>query len=108
MLASFSDYEMTLRVWNISTPALDLQLSNTSVDPTSEHGYASVYDGWTIREDGWAVNSSQQLLFWVPPGLASVWCSPYATLVVTQSGTLQVPKQKLFIGDQWTECYVPD
>ncbi|CAE6495742.1 unnamed protein product [Rhizoctonia solani] len=108
LLVSHSDYEMAIRVWNIVDPALDLQLFSTSIDPASGHSYPSVYDGWRIREDGWVVNDSQHLLFWLPPDLASAWCSPYATLVITQSGTLQVPRQKLFIGDQWTRCYVPD
>ncbi|EUC60382.1 vegetative incompatibility protein HET-E-1 [Rhizoctonia solani AG-3 Rhs1AP] len=108
LLVSHSNYEMAIRVWNIVTPALDLQLFSTSIDPSSGHSYAAVYDGWSIREDGWAVNNSQHLLFWLPPDLASAWCSPYATLAITKAGTLQVPKQKLFVGDQWTRCYIPD
>ncbi|KDN41994.1 hypothetical protein RSAG8_07039, partial [Rhizoctonia solani AG-8 WAC10335] len=108
LLVSHSDYEMAIRVWNIVTPALELEVFNTSIDPTSGHSYAAVYDGRNIREDGWVVNNSQHLLFWLPPDLASAWCSPYATLVVTQSGILRVPKQKLFVGEEWTRCYVPD
>ncbi|KAL5639975.1 hypothetical protein ACGC1H_006517 [Rhizoctonia solani] len=108
LLVSHSDYEMAIRVWNIVTPALDLPLFNTSIDPASGHSYAAVYDGWNIRDDGWVVNNSQYLLFWLPPDLAVAWCSPYATLAITRSGTLQVPKQKLFVGDQWTQCYVSD
>ncbi|KAL5639977.1 hypothetical protein ACGC1H_006519 [Rhizoctonia solani] len=108
LLVSHSDYEMAIRVWNIVTPALDLPLFNTSIDPASGHSYAAVYDGWNIRDDGWVVNNSQYLLFWLPPDLAVAWCSPYATLAITRPGTLQVPKQKLFVGDQWTQCYVSD
>ncbi|KAL5639978.1 hypothetical protein ACGC1H_006520 [Rhizoctonia solani] len=107
LLVSHSDYEMAIRVWRIADPALNIQLFNTSIDPASGHGYAAVYDGWAIREDGWAINNSQHLLFWLPPDLASSWCSPYATLVITKSGTLQVAKQRLFIGNQWIKCYVP-
>ncbi|CAE6421796.1 unnamed protein product [Rhizoctonia solani] len=108
LLVSHSDYELAIRVWNIVDPALDLQVFNNSIDPASGHSYPSVYDGWRVREDGWVVDNSQHLLFWLPPDLASAWCSPYATLVITKLGTLQVPEQKLLIGDQRAQCYVPD
>ncbi|CAE6524374.1 unnamed protein product [Rhizoctonia solani] len=108
LLVSLSDYEMVLRIWNIATPALDLGPSKVFDSPTSGHSYPAIQDGWNIREDGWVVNSSQHLLFWLPPDLASAWCSPYATLVITRNGILRVPKQRLFIGDEWAQCYVPN
>ncbi|CAE7091732.1 unnamed protein product [Rhizoctonia solani] len=108
LLVSHSDYEMAIRVWNIVAPALDIPLSSTSIDPASGHSFAAVYDGWRIREDGWVVNNNNHLLFWLPRDLASPWCSPYATLAVTKRGTLLVPKQKLFIGEKWAQCYAPD
>ncbi|CAE6491005.1 unnamed protein product [Rhizoctonia solani] len=107
-LVSFSDYEMAFRVWDVATPALDFQLPNTSVDPGAKQRYTAIYEGWSIQEDGWVINSRHDLLFWLPPDIASAWCSPYASLVITRSGILKVPKQKLFIGDQWTSCYVSD
>ncbi|CAE6533922.1 unnamed protein product [Rhizoctonia solani] len=109
LLVSYSDFEFALRVWDVVTPALDLKLfNNASHDSTSGHINAAFYDGWNITEDGWVVNKDQHLLFWLPPDVASTWCSPYATLVVTKFGTLQVPKQKPLIGDQWVKCYLTE
>ncbi|CAE6448323.1 unnamed protein product [Rhizoctonia solani] len=108
LLVSYSDFEFTLRVWDIVTPALNLKLSSdASTDSTCETTYAAIYEGWRITDDGWVTNNSQHLLFWLPPDVASAWCSPYAKLVITKSGTLQVPKQKPFVGDQWVKCYLP-
>ncbi|QRW26131.1 Vegetative incompatibility protein HET-E-1 [Rhizoctonia solani] len=106
-LVSYSDYENIFRVWNIGTPALSLEpLTDTAINTTSPDSYALVYDGWNINKDGWMVNRNQDLLFWLPPDVASAWCSPYAELVVTQSGILQVPKQKPIVGYQWERCYI--
>ncbi|KAH7316390.1 hypothetical protein B0J17DRAFT_349568 [Rhizoctonia solani] len=107
-LVSYSGYENVIRIWNIVTPTLDLELFNTSISSNSGHTYAAVYEGWSIREDGWVVNNSEHLLFWLPPDIASAWCSPYATLVLTKSGMLQVPKQKPLVGKHWAKCYIPD
>ncbi|CAE6448316.1 unnamed protein product [Rhizoctonia solani] len=109
LLVSYSDYENVLRVWNIVTPALDLELrAVASAGTASGDNYAAVHDEWSIVEDGWVVNNSRHLLFWLPPAVASAWCSPYAELVITRSGTLQVPKQKPFVGEQWARCYISE
>ncbi|KAJ1299423.1 hypothetical protein OPQ81_012032 [Rhizoctonia solani] len=99
LLVSYSHFEFVLRVWNVATPSLDIQnLKNAAFDSTTDsvHSYI-IYEGWKITEDGWVINKRRNLLFWLPPDIASAWCSPYATLVVTRSGTLRVPKQKPFI-----------
>ncbi|CEL56820.1 Vegetative incompatibility protein HET-E-1 OS=Podospora anserina GN=HET-E1 PE=4 SV=1 [Rhizoctonia solani AG-1 IB] len=106
LLVSYSDYENVLRIWDIVTPALEIELRTDVSTGTMKDNYAAVHDEWSIKEDGWVVNNSQHLLFWLPPAVASAWCSPYAKLVITRSGILQVPKQTPFIGDQWTRCYV--
>jgi WD40 repeat protein len=96
LLVSYSDFEFTLRVWDIFAPALGLISSD-----------GAIYEGWIITDDGWVMNNKQHLLFWLPPDIASAWCSPYAWLVITKTGILQVPKQKPFIGDEWIKCYSP-
>ncbi|CAE6495763.1 unnamed protein product [Rhizoctonia solani] len=107
-LVSYSDYENIIRIWSIVTPALDLKLYNTSIGAVSKPRHAAVHEGWNIREDGWVVDNSRHLLFWLPPDVASAWCSPYATLVRTKFGTLEVPKQKPLMGKYWADCYIPD
>ncbi|CAE6536417.1 unnamed protein product [Rhizoctonia solani] len=112
LLVSYSGRsgEENLRVWNIVAPVLDLgQDADPSLESNlgSTYDYAALNDGWSITKDGWMVNNRQQLLFWIPAKLASVWYSPYAILVITNAGTLQVPKQKPLIGAQWASCYTP-
>ncbi|EUC60384.1 vegetative incompatibility protein HET-E-1 [Rhizoctonia solani AG-3 Rhs1AP] len=109
LLVSHSNFEFALRVWKITIPALDLEISNiASIGSISGNSYVAVYDGWNISESGWVVNHSQDLLFWLPPDVASAWCSPYAILAITKSGTLRVPKQRPLIGHQWTSCYISE
>ncbi|CUA72752.1 Notchless protein homolog 1 [Mus musculus] [Rhizoctonia solani] len=109
LLVSHSNFEFAVRVWNITAPALELGFfKDTPIESSSDHSYAAVYDGWKIRKDGWVMNNNCDLLFWLPPDIASAWCCPYATLAVTKSGTLQVPRQKPLIGYHWADCYIAD
>jgi hypothetical protein len=106
---SYSDSDKALRVWSLLSPALELpSCISTTQSSASGTAYTALYEGWQITKDGWVVNVANQLLFWLPADLASAWWSPYATLVITEAGTLQVPKQKLLVGNEWTKCYVPE
>ncbi|KAF8752171.1 WD40 repeat-like protein [Rhizoctonia solani] len=106
VITSYSDYENVLRIWNIVAPSLDIQPRDDTLTGTAPRDtYAAVHEGWSIAADGWVVNKVGHLLFWLPPAIASAWCSPYARLVITRSGTLRVPKQRPFIGGEWFNCY---
>ncbi|KAF8761808.1 ribosomal large subunit assembly [Rhizoctonia solani] len=62
------------------------------------------------RLDGW-MSSNDNLLFWLPSNiLPGVSCrlTLHTLLIVTRSGTLVVPKQELYVGDQWSRCYIGD
>ncbi|CAE6509176.1 unnamed protein product [Rhizoctonia solani] len=110
LIVSYSDGDNALRVWSVLAPALELPgCINSTKDSGSKPGleYSVLSEGWRIRRDGWVVNGGEQLLFWIPADLASAWWSPYAMLVITEAGILQVPKQKPVIGDEWAKCYVP-
>ncbi|KDN39347.1 hypothetical protein RSAG8_08864, partial [Rhizoctonia solani AG-8 WAC10335] len=108
LIVSYSDGDKALRVWSLLTPALELPTcTSATLGSTPEANYSVLYEGWRIKKDGWVVNAAEQLLFWIPANIASAWWSPYATLVITEAGTLQVPKQKPLVGDQWTKCYIP-
>ncbi|KAG8733014.1 hypothetical protein FRC11_009288 [Ceratobasidium sp. 423] len=109
LIVSHSDRDNAFRIWSLLTPALDLpSCVNSSLTSASGPDYSVLHEGWDIKDDGWVVNAAGDLLFWIPADLASAWWSPYATLVITESGTLQVPKQKPLIGDQWARCYLPE
>ncbi|KAF8753841.1 WD domain, G-beta repeat [Rhizoctonia solani] len=59
-----------------------------------------------INRDGWMVNRSNHLLLWLPSEIARAGLSPFVSVIVTTSGTLQVPKQMLLVGPEWDKCYV--
>ncbi|CAE6509194.1 unnamed protein product [Rhizoctonia solani] len=109
LIVSYSDSDNALRVWSVLTPALELPCCINPTDD-SEPGaeYSILSEGWRIKEDGWVVNARDQLLFWMPADVGSAWRSPYAMLVITEAGTLQVPKQKPVIGSEWAKCYMSE
>ncbi|CAE6474326.1 unnamed protein product [Rhizoctonia solani] len=107
LLVSYSSEDKTMRVWNMLAPTIDLEFySKSSSDSFSGPADLSVYDGWYVDEDGWLRNGDNHLLFWLPLDIGSLWKSPYASLIITELGTLRIPKQKLFVGDQWSRCYI--
>ncbi|CAE6422401.1 unnamed protein product [Rhizoctonia solani] len=110
-LAVSYSLDETLRVWDVLTPTLDLDshpiTHHFSAPYQSSH---AIPEGWKITEEGWVINSNKDLLFWIPPDLTCIhaWPSPHTKLIITDSGTLEIPKQKVFLGEQWSECYVPE
>ncbi|CAE6352705.1 unnamed protein product [Rhizoctonia solani] len=109
LIVSYSDADSALRFWSLLTPALQLpNCTSSTLGPTYGANYSVLCEGWRITKDGWVVNAAEKLLFWIPANLASAWWSPYATLVITEAGTLQVPVQKPLVGDQWARCYIPE
>ncbi|KAH7339070.1 hypothetical protein B0J17DRAFT_717490 [Rhizoctonia solani] len=110
-LVSSSTEDRTIRVWNVNDAIL------LSTPPSESHSNVSsdcsqtlISEHWNIRDDGWVTNSSSTLLFWIPLDLASMraWPSPHTEFIITQDGILHIPIQQLFIGDQWSKCYIPE
>ncbi|ELU36193.1 hypothetical protein AG1IA_09777 [Rhizoctonia solani AG-1 IA] len=77
-----------------------------SLDPGPGQTLSGLYAQCHIDRDGWMVNSNNDLLLWLPSEIADAVLSPFASVIVTTLGTLQVPKQMLIAGDQWYQCYV--
>ncbi|CAE7065963.1 unnamed protein product [Rhizoctonia solani] len=108
LIVSYSEQENALRVWRALTPALELPSCIDSPPGSTSRDYSSLCEGWRITSEGWVTNTTEQLLFWIPGGIASAWLSPYAILAITEAGTVRVPKQKPFVGDEWMKCYKPE
>lgn len=110
-LVSSSTSDRTIRVWNMHNTIL---LSISSAEPrpktSTDCSQASIFEDWNLGDDGWVVNGGSALLFWIPRDLASVhaWPSPHTEFIITQDGILHIPIQQLFIGDQWSKCYIPE
>ncbi|CAE7140501.1 unnamed protein product [Rhizoctonia solani] len=105
LLASYSDEDKTIRIWDMLAPRLDLGNQSSSA-PNPAVG--SIHENsWHVVKNGWAVNNNDEILFWLPNDIAPVWRSPNASLIITENGTLQIPRQKLIIGSMWSKCYIP-
>ncbi|KAF8741207.1 WD40 repeat-like protein, partial [Rhizoctonia solani] len=79
-------------------------------DPVPDSAQTNSQLEATHRLDGW-MSSNDNLLFWLPSNiLPGVSCrlTLHTLLIVTRSGTLVVPKQELYVGNQWSRCYIGD
>ncbi|ELU39484.1 WD40 domain-containing protein [Rhizoctonia solani AG-1 IA] len=111
VLASIDDTEYSnpsLRIWSMAGPTLYFQSSNySSLDLGPGQILPGLYHQCHINSDGWMVNNSNDLLLWLPSEIADAVLTPFVSVIVTKSGTLQVPKQMLVAGHQWHKCHVP-
>ncbi|CUA70984.1 Cell wall alpha-1,3-glucan synthase mok12 [Schizosaccharomyces pombe 972h-] [Rhizoctonia solani] len=108
-IATLSWDSRVLRIFNTFTRVLDITTtSDPQLDSASNSTPAQVYEGWSIRKDGWVTNSSSHLLFCTPFEFNAGWPSPHTSLVIMSHGTVQVPKQTLFLGESWNRCYSSD
>ncbi|KAF8713797.1 WD domain, G-beta repeat, partial [Rhizoctonia solani] len=97
----------SLRVWNMAGPTLCFQSSDHSpLDPGLGQTLSGLQARCHINQEGWMVNSSNHLLLWLPSEIARAGLSPFVSVIVTTSGTLQVSKQTLLVGPEWDKCYV--
>ncbi|KAF8707750.1 WD domain, G-beta repeat, partial [Rhizoctonia solani] len=99
---------LSLHISSLLLPSLDLDScldsTRTSIQPHARSNI-NAHTGSEGRTGGWMVNSNGDLLFWLPSDIPST-LTPYTLLIVTKSGTLLVPKQELYVGDQWSRCYI--
>ncbi|CAE6424681.1 unnamed protein product [Rhizoctonia solani] len=106
---SFSD--QTIRVWNTDNTMLPLSSpSNSLSNSLSDDSVSPLLEGWKLQHDGWVINSSSALLFWIPPDLASLhaWPSPHGEFIITKDGVLHIVQKELYLGDRWSRCYILD
>ncbi|CUA77948.1 WD repeat-containing protein 5 homolog [Dictyostelium discoideum] [Rhizoctonia solani] len=110
-VVSCSGYGIPIRIWNTHCAMIPAPAPpNLFAEPSLHHNPDPILEGWEIRDDGWVTNSSSALLFWIPSDLASIhaWPSPHAEFVITRKGILQIVQKELYLGNQWSRCYVSD
>ncbi|KAF8747893.1 WD40 repeat-like protein [Rhizoctonia solani] len=104
LLASVDDNSYSsrsLRVWSITLPIIGFHtLTNAPSASGSSQTLSDLYDGCHVDRDGWLVNSRDDLLLWLPAEMADAGLSPFVSVIVTTSGTLEVPKQWLVAGNE--------
>ncbi|CCO33110.1 hypothetical protein BN14_07179 [Rhizoctonia solani AG-1 IB] len=109
LLASVDDNKYgsrALRIWSTSEPTVSLQLPPTpSLNSEQVRALSGFYGQCRIRKDGWLVDADDNLLLWLPSDMIDQGFSLFASLIITRSGVLQVPKQSLVAGEHWAKCY---
>ncbi|CUA76114.1 Kinesin-like protein KIF21B [Rhizoctonia solani] len=104
-------YDATIRIWNTHCAMIPaLAPPNSSAEQPLHCSPDPILEGWAIQRDGWVINSSSAMLFWIPADLASIhaWPSPHAEFIITHQGILQIVQKELYLGDRWSQCYVSD
>ncbi|CUA77650.1 WD repeat-containing protein 5 homolog [Dictyostelium discoideum] [Rhizoctonia solani] len=104
-------YDETIRIWNTHCAMIPAPAPPNSLAEQSLHRSPDpILEGWEIREDGWVINSSSAMLFWIPSDLASIhaWPSPHAEFIINKNGILHIVQKELYLGDRWSRCYVSD
>ncbi|KAF8707627.1 hypothetical protein RHS03_03425, partial [Rhizoctonia solani] len=90
-------------LWNLDDSILEINTTtlNHSVSPTSSGSISSAFAGWTVNVGEWSTSGDSSLLLWLPADLASA-PAPHTGLIITGSGSLIIPKQKLLLGKDGT------
>ncbi|CUA77642.1 Kinesin-like protein KIF21B [Rhizoctonia solani] len=110
-VVSCSYYAWTIRIWNMHCAMIPASAPpSSSAQPSLNRSLDPILEGWEIRWDGWVINSSSAMLFWIPSDLASIhaWPSPHAEFIITEKGILQIVQKELYLGDRWSRCYASD
>ncbi|KAF8695645.1 WD domain, G-beta repeat, partial [Rhizoctonia solani] len=110
LLASVDDNgfsSRSLRVWSMTSPIIGFHAPTDAPSASRlSQTLSELYDGCHVDRDGWLVNSRNDLLLWLPAEIANAGLSPFVSVIVTRSGTLEVPKQLLVAGRGWDKCYI--
>ncbi|GAB1524837.1 hypothetical protein RhiTH_007993 [Rhizoctonia solani] len=110
LLASVDDNSYssrTLRVWSTTSPILVFWAAfDAPPTPGSSQTLSEFYNGCYVDEDGWLVNSRNDLLLWLPAEIAHAGLSPFVSVIITEFGRLEIPKQMLVAGREWDKCYI--
>ncbi|CUA72617.1 putative WD repeat-containing protein all2124 [Nostoc sp, PCC 7120] [Rhizoctonia solani] len=110
-VVSCSRYDRSIRIWNTHCAMIPAPAPlNSLAEQSLHHTPDTILEGWEIRRDGWVINSSSAMLFWIPSDLESIdaWPSPHAEFIITPKGILQIVQKELYLGDRWSRCYVSD
>ncbi|CCO37512.1 Vegetative incompatibility protein HET-E-1 [Rhizoctonia solani AG-1 IB] len=91
-------YHNSVSVFSRTSPAVGSESTDRST-------IALTPDFWTIDEDGWAVDSRNRRLVWVPSDLRTNLALPPTTLTISGQGYYKLETEGWRKGDQWTDCY---
>ncbi|CEL56713.1 Vegetative incompatibility protein HET-E-1 OS=Podospora anserina GN=HET-E1 PE=4 SV=1 [Rhizoctonia solani AG-1 IB] len=99
-----------IRFWDVSsigTGAQEQEVPDAATGPesTDRSSGALTPDLWTIDEDGWAMDSRNQRVVWVPADLRTNLAFPPTSLTISGQGYCRLGTEGREMGDKWMDFY---
>ncbi|KAF8752949.1 WD40 repeat-like protein [Rhizoctonia solani] len=100
----------TIRFWDVSSCATKSQTQeemaggeSQTAHPGQDHSKA--LDSWTLDDEGWAVDSENRRLVWVPSDLRVPLPIPPNDLTISDQGDMRLDFDGAMMGETWTDCF---
>ncbi|GAB1527147.1 hypothetical protein RhiTH_010322 [Rhizoctonia solani] len=103
-------FDGTIRFWDVSSCATKSQTQeemsggeSQTAHPGQDH--IKVLDSWTLDDEGWAVESGNRRLVWVPPDLRVPLPIPPNDLMISGQGSMRLDFHGAMMGETWAGCF---
>ncbi|KAF8699570.1 WD domain, G-beta repeat, partial [Rhizoctonia solani] len=99
----------TIRFWDVSSCATKSQ-TQEEAGGESQTAYpgqddSKALDSYTLDDEGWAVDSENRRLVWVPPDLRAPLPIPPNDLTISDQGGMRLDFDGAMKGETWTGCF---
>ncbi|KAF8674683.1 WD40 repeat-like protein [Rhizoctonia solani] len=99
----------TIRFWDVSSCATKSQTQEEAggESQTAHPGQdlTKALDSWTLDDEGWAVDSENRRLVWVPSDLRVPLPIPPNDLTISDQGGMRLDFDGAMKGETWTGCF---
>ncbi|CCO34143.1 Vegetative incompatibility protein HET-E-1 [Rhizoctonia solani AG-1 IB] len=105
-------HDATIRFWDATSCTRAIE-ANISISAGAKAGHTpslngdSTHDLWSVDDDGWAVDSHNRRLVWVPSDLRESLLVPPKSLTISSNGCYELRFEGANVGEKWADCYRP-
>ncbi|CAE6484628.1 unnamed protein product [Rhizoctonia solani] len=103
-------FDGTIRFWDVSSCATKSQTQEEMARGESQTAYpgqddSKALDSWALDHEGWAVDSENRRLVWVPPDLRVPLPIPPNDLMISGQGSMRLDFHGAMMGETWAGCF---
>ncbi|KAF8691045.1 WD domain, G-beta repeat, partial [Rhizoctonia solani] len=103
-------FDGTIRFWDVSSCAMKLWTQEAMAGGESQtahpgQDHIKVLDSWTLDDEGWAVESGNRRLVWVPSDLRVLLPIPPNDLTISDQGDMRLDFHGAINGEMWASCF---